>query len=139
MPDQKIVHLVLITKDSNQVLLDSLQEQSVYAVTDLCNEKGWGLGSANIEPQSAHFELFLPKDQSGVAAMSAVSKAIAEKLFLADPSLEEKTQGNLWSYNPLVIKNRDGDTGYPKNLKTKIQQAILFAYPNKLPGTRYQQ
>ena len=134
MSDQKIIHIALITKNSQILFTDPLQERAAYAVRDLCKENEWGLGSANIRTQAAHFELFIPKETTNADVLSAVKKSVSEKLFAYDPELKAHTNGNLWSQKPIVIENPEGDTEYPKDLESKIEQGIVFAYPGKHPS-----
>ena len=137
MSEKKIVHIALITKNSDIMLTDSLQERAAYAIKDLCSEKGWGVLSITIRPQLAHAELALPLELPNGVAMKEMKDAIANKLFELDPDLKERKKGQLWDHSSVVIENAKGDTEYPKELEDKIQQAIAFAYPGKHPSANY--
>lgn len=136
MSDQKILHIALITNNSEILLTDPLQEKAAYAARDLCKEKGWGLGSANIRTQAAHFELFVPEDTKNADVLSAITNSVSESLLKNDPELKAHTNGRLWSQKPVVIENAKGDTEYPKDLESRIQQAIAFAYPGTHPSMK---
>lgn len=136
MSDQKIIHIALITNNSEILLTDSLQEKAAYAARDLCKEKEWGLGSANIRTQAAHFELFVPEDTSKADVLLEVTNYVSKSLLEADPELKSHTNGKLWSQKPVVIENTKGNTDYPKDLEARIQQGIAFAYPGTHPSMK---
>lgn len=129
MSDQKILHIALVTKNSEILLTDPLQEQAAYAIKDMCKEKGWGSVSLSIGSQVAQAELALPVDVQAGVALREMKKAISDRIFEKNPGLKERQKGHLWSHNSVLAHSAD-------KLDEKILRAIQYAYPGKHPSIR---
>lgn len=129
MSDQKIIHIALITKNSEILLTDPLQEQAAYAIKDMCKEKGWGAVSITISTQVAQAEIAIPKDTQKGILLKEMKQAIAKRLFERDPELKARQKGQLWENNSVLTED-------PAGLQEKIQQAIYWAYPGTHPGVQ---
>lgn len=129
MSDQKIVHVGLVTKNSEILLTDALQEQAAYALKDMCKEKGWGAVSISITSQVFSAELAVPNDTGHADILKATKESIANSLFRKNPDLETRQKGELWERKAVVTED-------PEGFDQKILQTIQWAYPGIHPSLK---